>query len=289
MESLPPINGKTKLCGLFGHPVTHTASPDMHNSAFAHLNLNYRYMAFDIEHDQVQNALTALTALGLSGVNVTVPHKQTVCPYLDEIATEAKLIGAVNTIEIKDGKLIGHNTDAYGFTQSLKTEGETEIADKTMFLFGAGGAGLAVAFGSALENLKKLYIRELNKEQADNLITRLNENFPDLTTVYIEDEKEIDAAVADSDFLVNATPLGLKDTDPLIVSADSLHKDLVVYDLVYNPKETKLLKAAKEKGAKPVSGMGMLLLQGARAFEIWTKKDAPVEVMRQALCKKLQI
>lgn len=286
---MKPIDGKTKLCGLFGHPVKHTASPDMHNSAFEHLNLNYRYMAFDIEPENVKEAISSLKAIGFGGVNVTVPHKQAVCPYLDKISTEARLIGAVNTIEIKDGKLIGHNTDAYGFTQSLKTEGKTQIKNKTMFLFGAGGAGLAVAAGSALEGLKTLYIRELNSEQGNNLITRLNQNFPDLKTVYIKDTKDIAAAVTDSDFLVNATPLGLTESDPLIVNEELLHKDLIVYDLVYNPKETKLLKAALAKGAKAISGMGMLLLQGAKAFEIWTGQKAPVAVMEKALRKKLNI
>lgn len=283
------INGKTKLCGLFGHPVTHTASPNMHNSAFKHLSLNYRYMAFDIAPENVKDSASALRALGFAGVNVTVPHKQAICPYLDEIAQEASLIGAVNTIEINNGKLIGHNTDAYGFTQSLKEDGETEISDKTMFLFGAGGAGLAVAFGSALENLSKLYIRELNKPQANNLIERLNKNFPNLETIYVEDEKDIAFAVKQSDILVNATPLGLKESDPLIVNQELLHKDLIVYDLVYNPLETKLIKAAKENGAKTVSGIGMLLLQGAKAFEIWTGQPAPVDVMREALYKKLNI
>lgn len=286
---MTPIDGKTQLCGLFGHPVKHTASPDMHNSAFEHLNLNYRYMAFDIKPNDVQAAIKSLPALGIAGINVTVPHKQAVCPHLDEISQEAKLIGAVNTVQIKGDKLIGYNTDAYGFTESLKTEGKTEIKNKTMCLFGAGGAGLAVAFGSALEGLKTIYIRELNEEQAINLIKRLNHNFPELKTVYIQDPTDINNAVADSDFLVNATPLGLKDSDPLIVDADALHQNLIVYDLVYNPKETKLLKAASEKGSTAVSGMGMLLLQGAKAFEIWTGQKAPVEIMEKALRAKLKI
>lgn len=283
------IDGKTALCGLFGHPVKHTASPDMHNSAFESLDLNCRYMAFDIEPENVEDAVKSLKALGILGVNVTVPHKQAVCPYLDELTKEAESIGAVNTIEIKEGKLIGHNTDAYGFTESLKRESGKEIAGKTLFLFGAGGAGLAVAAGAAVEKLKKIYIRELNKLQADNLIKRLNDNFPNLETVFVETEQEIADAVANTDFLVNATPLGLSETDPLIVPKDLLHKDLVVYDLVYNPKETKLLKAAIDAGALPVSGMGMLLLQGAKAFEIWTKQKAPVDVMETALRKKLNI
>jgi len=275
---------EVNLTGLFGYPVEHSFSPAMHNSAFKEVNLNYLYLPFAIKPENVEEAVKGIKAFNLRGVNVTIPHKQAVIPYLDELSEEAELIGAVNTIENKDGKLIGYNTDGRGFIRSLKEEGDFEAKGKKALIIGAGGASRAVAFQLALEGIDKIYISDLSQGLAKVLADDVNSKV-DKAKAIVVDSKETDEIVAKVDLLVDATPVGMYpkvDVKP-VVSTEVLHKDLVVYDLVYNPLETVLLKAAKEAGAKAVSGLGMLLYQGAIAFEIWTDVDAPIKIMRNAL------
>jgi len=275
---------EVNLTGLFGYPVEHSFSPAMHNSAFKEVNLNYLYLPFAIKPENVEEAVKGIKAFDLRGVNVTIPHKQAVIPYLDELSEEAELIGAVNTIENKDGKLIGYNTDGRGFIRSLKEEGDFEAKGKKALIIGAGGASRAVAFQLALEGIDKIYISDLSQDLAKVLADDVNSKV-DKAKAIVVDSKETDEIVAKVDLLVDATPVGMYpkvDVKP-VVSTEVLHKDLVVYDLVYNPLETVLLKAAKEAGAKAVSGLGMLLYQGAIAFEIWTDVDAPIKIMRNAL------
>jgi shikimate dehydrogenase len=275
---------EVNLTGLFGYPVEHSFSPAMHNSAFKEVNLNYLYLPFAIKPENVEEAVKGIKAFNLRGVNVTIPHKQAVIPYLDELSEEAELIGAVNTIENKDGKLIGYNTDGRGFIRSLKEEGDFEAKGKKALIIGAGGASRAVAFQLALEGIDKIYISDLSQDLAKVLADDVNSKV-DKAKAIVVDSKETDEIVAKVDLLVDATPVGMYpkvDVKP-VVSTEVLHKDLVVYDLVYNPLETVLLKAAKEAGAKAVSGLGMLLYQGAIAFEIWTDVDAPIKIMRNAL------
>ncbi|PRX27218.1 shikimate dehydrogenase [Orenia metallireducens] len=275
---------EVNLTGLFGYPVEHSFSPAMHNSAFKEVNLNYLYLPFAIKPENVEEAVKGIKAFDLRGVNVTIPHKQAVIPYLDELSEEAELIGAVNTIENRDGKLIGYNTDGRGFIRSLKEEGDFEAKGKKALIIGAGGASRAVAFQLALEGIDKIYISDLSQGLAKVLADDVNSKV-DKAKAIVVDSKETDEIVAKVDLLVDATPVGMYpkvDVKP-VVSTEVLHKDLVVYDLVYNPLETVLLKAAKEAGAKAVSGLGMLLYQGAIAFEIWTDVDAPIKIMRNAL------
>jgi shikimate dehydrogenase len=284
MTDLTELNlGATKLTGLFGYPVEHSLSPSMHNDAFAKLGLNYLYLLFSIEPDNVDQAVAGIRGLGISGINVTIPHKQAVIPHLDQLSEEAELIGAVNTIENKEGTLIGHNTDGRGFIRSLKEETNFVATDKSVLLVGAGGAARAISFQLALEGIEKLFITDLELSKAEDLATEIKDN-TDVEVVTIGQEKIADI-IADLDLLVDSTPVGMHpnvDVDP-VVGADLLHQDLIVYDVVYNPQETVLLQAAKRAGATAVSGLGMLLYQGVIAFEIWTGQQAPVDVMREAL------
>lgn len=284
------INGKTLPLGLFGYPVKHTASPAMHNAGFQKLNLNYVYLPFSVTPLHLKLAIRSLIPLQFKGINVTIPHKQSVCPLLDELSCEAALIGAVNTLEIKAGKLIGHNTDALGFIESLKQDAKFSLKNKNLFLLGAGGAGHAVAFAAALQGAKKIFIKELNRKQAKLLKNKLTRNFLELEVEYVTENKtnRLKAALKEADILVNATPLGMGKKDLLIVNEDFLRPGLLVYDLVYNPLETRLLAAAKKKKCRVVSGIGMLLFQGIKAFEIWTGKKAPALVMKKALLKAIK-
>ncbi|WP_027338904.1 shikimate dehydrogenase [Halonatronum saccharophilum] len=273
---------KVKVTGLFGYPVEHSLSPAMHNAAFKELGLDYIYLPYEVEVDNVKEAVCGIKGLGMSGVNVTIPHKEQVTPYLDRLSEEAKLIGAVNTIQNKGGELIGHNTDGRGFIRSLREEGEFDPKGKSVLIIGAGGASRAVAFQLGLEGAKEIFINDLDIKVADDLASDVKSKLGALKVESVASIKEIAAGV---DLIVDATPIGMfpkVDVSP-ILSSESLNSNQVIYDLVYNPKETVLLKEAKKVGAKGVSGLGMLLYQGAIAFEIWTGEKAPVKVMRKAL------
>lgn len=267
------ISGKTRIVGLFGYPVDHSLSPAMHNAAFAHLNLDYCYVAFPVRPDLLGDAIRGIKALDLRGVNVTVPHKEKVIPFLDEVSEEAAFIGAVNTILNSGGVLTGYNTDGRGFMESLSEAG-IAVEGKSVLIIGAGGACRAVSYylsGKAAN----LFLFDIDDARLGRLVT-------DLAAIRsnVNRMQDLDALL-DIDVIINATPLGLKETDPLPVNASLLTERLTVCDLIY--KETPLLKAASGKGCKTLNGLGMLLHQGVLAFEIWTGVKPPVDVMRRAL------
>ncbi|MFO7820404.1 MAG: shikimate dehydrogenase, partial [Halanaerobacter sp.] len=269
--------------GLFGYPVEHSLSPAMHNDAFQELGLNHVYLPFSVDPDNLEEAVAGVRGLNIAGVNVTIPHKQEVIPFLDDLSEEAELIGAVNTIVNQKGTLTGHNTDGRGFIRSLKEETDFAATEGKALLIGAGGAARAIAFQLALAGIEELVISDLDSAKAENLSDEIDKNL-DLEVRAVEQE-EVDDLIAELDLLVDATPVGMHphvDVDP-VVSAEVMHDELIVYDVVYNPRETVLLQAAQEAGAQAVSGLGMLLYQGVIAFEIWTGEEAPVEVMRSAL------
>lgn len=272
------ITGSTRLTGLFGYPVKHTLSPAMHNAAFRHLGLNLLYLPFSVTPKDLKTAIKSLTALNFIGINVTVPHKQTVIPYLDNITKEAEIIGAVNTILVRGNKLIGYNTDGIGFVKSL---GRYSLKGKTMFLLGAGGAGSAIAVESALCGLKRIFIADKLNNRAKNLSKKISM----CETIIVRADDEMKDVLPEADIIVNATPIGLNANDPISIPARWIPKKKLVYDLIYNPSETKLLKTAKSKGCKIINGLEMLLCQGAWAFKIWTGKKAGLEVMRRAITK----
>ena len=288
MDHLSDLHlAETKVTGLFGYPVEHSLSPAMHNDAFQELGLNYVYLPFSIKPENVKEAVAGVKGLNIRGVNVTIPHKQAVIPFLDDLSKEAELIGAVNTIVNKEGTLTGHNTDGRGFIRSLREETDFKAKEGKALLIGAGGAARAIAFQLALNGIKELVITDLDFSKAENLRNEIVENLS--VEVKALKEDKIDSLIEEMDLLVDATPVGMHpevDVDP-VVSAEMMHSDLIAYDVVYNPRETVLLKAAKEAGAQTVSGLGMLLYQGVIAFEIWTGEEAPVEVMREALEREI--
>jgi shikimate dehydrogenase len=267
------INGRTKITGLFGYPVEHTLSPAMHNSAFKSLGLDYCYVPFPVHPDYLEDAVKAIKALNICGVNVTVPHKEKVIKFLDEINEEASFIGAVNTIVNIKGRLIGYNTDGRGFIQSLSESG-ISIEDKDILIVGAGGASRAISYYLS-QKTKKLYLYNRNKDRAEKLVQDLNKIHNNVSS--IEDISNIEKF----HIIINATPLGLKKEDTLPFDTASLRRDQTVCDLIY--KKTRLLEEASQKGCATLDGKGMLLWQGVFAFELWTGKKPQVEVMRNAL------
>lgn len=280
------ISGKTAIYGIFGHPVEHTFSPGMHNSAFEKLGMDACYVPFAVPPQNLEHAMRAVVPLGLCGLNITVPHKERVLAFLDELSEEARLIGAVNTIEIKKGRLIGHNTDGRGFLRSLREDGGLDPEGKIFLFIGSGGAARAVSFSLALAGAAAIVIRDLDARKASLLAHDIREK-TGVRAVTIEREMLAEHA-ADADCLINASPLGLRKTDPLPVPAEFIRRKHLICDLVYNPPETALLRVAKQLHAKRLSGLGMLLYQGVIAFEIWTGKKAPVLIMKNALVRQIR-
>lgn len=276
------IKGSTNIVGLIGHPVEHSFSPPMHNAAFNKLNMDYVYTAFDVNPKDLGNAIKGAEALNITGFNVTIPHKIEVMKYLNEIDEVARLIGAVNTIDFKDLK--GYNTDGIGAIKAI--EEVTDVKNKNVVVTGAGGASRAISFYLAKYGVDHLTILNRNVEKAqklacDILDSELIEN--------VEFDSITNMDLNDADILINTTPVGMHPNidDVPIAMASDMHDDLVVFDAVYNPNETGLIKQAFNAGAKPVYGIKMLLYQGAESFEIWTGKKAPIDVMQEALTKYL--
>lgn len=277
------ITGKTKIVGLFGYPVEHTLSPYMHNAAFEALGLDYRYLPFRVSPENLKAAINALKALNIKGVNITIPHKETIIPYLNELDREAELIVAVNTVLHEEGRLIGYNTDGRGFIRSLKEEASIIPKGKRVMILGAGGAARAIAFSIAIEGVEKIFISDVIEKKAKELSSAVI-NKTSTEAIYIKDLKE---RIGEVDILINATPLGMKKEDPMPISPELLSQRLFVYDIVYNPPETPLIREAKTKGAKALSGIGMLVYQGALSFKIWTGQEPPIDVMRKAIESKI--
>lgn len=280
------IKGSTNIVGLIGHPVEHSFSPPMHNAAFKELGMDYAYVAFDVNPDNLNEAILGAEALNIKGFNVTIPHKVNVMKYLDELDEVASLIGAVNTIDFKNLK--GYNTDGIGAVKAI--EEVTSINNKNVVIAGAGGASRAISFYIAKYGADSLMILNRNKIKAQSLAEDvLNSEL--IGDVKADSISEIANYVKNADILIDTTPLGMDphiDDEP-IVKSEHMHEDLVVFDAVYNPNETVLLKEAVKANAKPVYGIKMLLYQGAESFKIWTGVDAPVDVMENALKDTLNI
>lgn len=280
------ISGKTKVCGLIGDPIEHTLSPVMHNAAFNDLKLDFVYVAFRVKKEELGNALSGVRSLGIHGLNVTMPHKNAVINHLDETDPTAKFIGAVNTVLNDDGKLIGFNTDGAGALKAL-TENGVDLLGKKLLLLGAGGAAKAIAFQAAQE-VEELRILNRTAEKAKRLAEVLRRKFNKRIKGNSLSANLIKEEVKDSDILINATSVGMHpNIDQSLVDPEWLRPDLCVMDIVYNPIETRLTKDAKSIGAKVISGIEMLIYQGAASFEVWTNSPAPVQVMKQAVLSKL--
>lgn len=274
-----------KIYGLIGYPVEHSLSPAMHNAAFQTLGINAEYRLFPLKEDELKGFLTGLKGNNIFGLNVTIPYKEKVTAFLNNISPEARLIGAVNTIRVGRDGLGGFNTDGAGFLKHLTGDLKFIPAGKYIAMIGAGGASKALCVYLSKEKPKSISIFDVDKDKAAALISHLKEHFANIEFKQADSIAELN--IRASDLLINATPIGMKETDTCLVNAESIHKNLLVYDLIYNPGETKLLKTAKEKGATVSNGLGTLLYQGVDAFELWTVKKAPVEVMRKALTEAM--
>ncbi|MCX7724739.1 MAG: shikimate dehydrogenase [Thermodesulfovibrio sp.] len=271
------ITGKTRIIGIFGDPIEHTLSPLIHNEAFQYLGLDYCYVAFHVKKDKLKEAVEGIRALNIKGVNITVPHKETVIQYIDELSEEAKDIGAVNTILNKEGILRGFNTDVNGFILSLKEEG-ISIKNKKFLILGAGGASKAIVYGILKEG-GKVYIYNRTPSKA----IAIKEKFKDHGFIEIV---EVDKSLTENiDIIVNATSLGLKKDDPMPLNPELIKPKHVYCDIVY--PETPLMKEAERIGCKVIGGIGMLLWQAAFAFKIWTEVEAPIDIMRKTLDRVL--
>ena len=280
------INGKTRVCGIIGDPVEHSLSPVMHNAAFKELGLNIVYVAFTVTKNELEDAISGARSLGLLGLNVTMPHKNAVINYLDETDSAAKAMGAVNTILNERGKLFGYNTDGKGAMIALQENG-VDPEEQKMLILGAGGAAKAIAFQAAQE-AEELVILNRTPEKAKQLADLLHKQFGTKAKGTTLSAEVLKKELENTDILVNATSVGMNpDVNASPVPAELLSRDLCVMDIVYNPLETKLMKDATSAGAKVVSGLEMLLYQGAVAFEIWTNCPSPVEVMKEAALTKL--
>jgi shikimate dehydrogenase len=278
----PDINAATRLCAVYGSPIAHSASPAMHNAAFAALGLNWRYLAFEVDPKNLRAAIDGAKAMNFAGINLTVPHKLLAVEMVDALDESAKIWGAVNTIQFQaqgaQSRSIGFNTDADAIVTALREDLQMELRGAKILLLGAGGAGQAAALKLASENIAGLFVVNRTEEKADAIAGEIIERFPSVK-VSVGYPKE------NVDLILNATSLGMKagDPSPLDEKQFSLKQTGAVYDMVYRPAETKLLAAARAAGCKSANGLGMLLHQGATAFKIWTGKPAPLDVMRRAL------
>ncbi|WP_018133580.1 shikimate dehydrogenase [Effusibacillus pohliae] len=273
-------SGHLTLTGLFGHPVRHSRSPAMHNAAFRELGLPYVYVAFDVAPESLAAAVDSIRVLGMRGVNVTIPHKVDVMPYLDRITPEADLIGAVNTIVNENGVLIGHNTDGTGYVRSLLEESRLSLPESPVLILGAGGAARAIVTALAWQGAKEIYIANRTRQKGDELAQRIAA----LCSVHSVSLADIPELIKRVRLVVNTTSVGMHpNVEESPIDPALLHEGLVVSDLIYNPLETCLLREARRRGATPHGGLGMFIYQGAEAFTLWTGAEAPVEIMRQTV------
>ena len=277
------ISGQTRIVGVIGDPVQHSRSPQMHNAAIVERKLDYVYVPFHVRSGELREAIEGFKALNVLGVNVTIPHKQTVMPILDDVSHEATLIGAANTLIFCDGRVSGDNTDAQGFLRAMTEEGIDIPVGGSAVVLGAGGAARAVVVALALSGLGLITVANRTGWKAiqfeKNLAT-ISET--EISAVDLA-SNQLNLAIRSADLLVNTTSVGMQETDQLLIDPDSLNPGTIVYEIVYTPPETPLLRVAREKGCQTIGGIGMLVHQGAIAFEKWIGIVPNVETMRIAL------
>jgi len=270
------INADTKICCLIGDPVEHSLSPLIHNAGYQALGINYAYVSFRVS--DIKQAIEGIRGLAIRGASVTIPHKVSAIKYLDKIDPLAEKIGAVNTIVNDDGVLTGYNTDGDGALQALETV--TMLKSKKAVLIGSGGAALAIAVGLKEKGVK-LVVLNRTEDKARKLAKKVS----------AEDSGGLKklSEISSADILINATPVGMwPEADQSIIPKELLHNRLTVFDIVYNPRETRLLIEAREKGCAVVYGYKMLLYQAARQFELFTGLKAPLPAMESALTQALE-
>ncbi|MBP7274778.1 MAG: shikimate dehydrogenase [Kiritimatiellae bacterium] len=277
-----PPDSRTRLFGLLGHPVAHSLSPAMHNAAFRALGMDAVYMAWDVAPGRVEAALRGLAALGCGGANVTVPHKEEAFRAMDRLDESARWAGSVNTVVFAPDGLVGHNTDAPGFLRAAREELDWAPAGSRMMVCGAGGAGRAIALFSARGGAGEVILCDTDLARASRVAEELRAAAP-AAAVRVLPAAEAAAAAATCDLIVQATPLGMKESDPSPLPTEAFRPGQAVFDLVYVRPETPFMAAARRAGGRAANGLGMLLGQGALAFELWTGCAPPTHLMRRAL------
>ena len=293
MNQVPSYHdGETKLVALLGHPVRHTASPVFQNAALQMLGINAVYVPFDVPPENLASAFNGLRSLGAIGTNVTVPHKEAVYELCDECSPEAHVMKAVNTVKFEGNRALGYNTDAYGIATALAEEG-MRFHKARVVVLGAGGAAKAIVAQAMLDGASELFVINRTVERAEDLVLQIIKNCRTLQPSKKTNPlpicqalgyDEIRDALREADILINATSVGLRIDDSLLFNPTYISPGTFVYDTIYNPPQTKLLIEAKKSGcAKTANGLTMLLHQGARAFELWWNRPAPVELMRNKL------
>jgi shikimate dehydrogenase len=283
----PPIR-----LGVFGDPVAHSLSPQMQNAALRAFEINMQYARFHIRPNELRSALHFLRELDFVGINLTVPHKIAGLTQIDMADESASRCGAVNTVGLHDRKLMGSNTDAEGFSRAVRNEFSIDLRDLRVMILGAGGGtGHAIAWQCALENCERLVLVNRTQAKTSAIVERLRPFFAEARVLgpvaRIEAVSWAEAAVraqlADIDLIVNATPLGMNPSDPAPIPARLLAPHHIVFDCVYRPTKTALLRAADESGARGANGLSMLLHQGALSFSVWFNREAPIDAMRSAI------
>lgn len=280
------ITGHTQVFGVLGSPISHSISPQMHNEAFRQLGMDCVYLAFEVGVDGMKTAVEGLRTLNVRGYNVTMPNKNIMATLCDKLSPAAEIIGAVNTVVNDNGVLTGHTTDGTGYMRAVSDAGHN-IIGKKMTLLGAGGASTSIFVQAALDGLSEISVfsRSTSKfnARARAIIKKLNTHTSCKVNLYaLEDEALLRKEISESAILTNGTSVGMApNIDSSIINDITMfHKDLIVSDIIYNPRETKLMKLAKEAGCPTFNGLYMLLYQGAEAFKIWTGQEMPVDIVK---------
>jgi len=277
------LSGHTKPFAVLGHPIGHTLSPVMHNASIQELGFDGIYLALDVHPDRLMEVLPAMELMGFAGVNLTVPHKEVAFRGLDKLDKSAKLFGAANTVEFTESGMVGHNTDGYGFLKALDEAFGKTVEGDSIFVLGCGGAGRATALQAATEGAKALVLADIDAERVQRLEEEVKSLVPEIEIFQaLENDKQIELCRS-CEMIVQASPVGMKKDDPSLLPADAFREGQRAFDLIYMYPETAFLATAREAGAAIANGLGMLLHQGAHAFEIWTGIEPSVPAMRKAL------
>lgn len=275
----------THIFGVIGNPISHSLSPLMHEAAYEKYKLDARYVPLQVEEENLGAAVRGMKGLGIKGLNVTIPHKEAVIEYLDELDSSAAALGAVNTIiyDEKEDKLIGYNTDGEGFYRSLVPELRKPLKDSLILMIGAGGAARGVAITLANKGARQITIANRTKSKAVQLAADCGTSARAMTL------NEVQAKLTEFDIIINSTSIGMTpNVGQMPMSLETISRDTLVCDLIYSPMKTRFLSEAEKKHASIMNGMGMFIHQGAIAFEYWTGLDAPVDIMEQAILNKLK-
>jgi len=278
------LSGHTKPYAVLGHPIGHTLSPVMHNASITSLGLDAIYLAFDVAPDRLLEVLPAMQAMGFGGVNLTIPLKEVAFRGLKKLDLSAQLLGAVNTVQFSpNGDIVGHNTDGYGFLKAMEEAFGEPVTGTTVFVLGCGGAGRAVALMAAGAGAARISLADVDQVKRNAVAAELSNLYPQVMIAHVSTVADQAAACRAADIIVQATPVGMKETDQPLLGPDAFRAGQRAFDLIYMYPETVFMKQARLGGARTANGLGMLLHQGARAFSIWTGSEPDVAAMRNAL------